>query len=604
MKPTARFALLFVVFAFVSSVRAGNDQWVEVRSKNFTVITDAGEKRGGEVLLRFEQMRSGFSAIFQKLTVNNPVPLEIVAYRNTKGLRAVSPMWKGKPVELAGLFQHGEDRNFIALDLSAENGWATVFHEYAHLLMNTNLPPTPLWFDEGYADYFSTLKVDGKEMQFGTTPMGHAQLLSENSWMKSAELFAVQHDSKDYNEGNRRHVFYAQSWLTVHYIMSKQKSKELSEFLAMTQQMNVPVAQAFQKSFGMTLEQFDRTLHDYFHGQGLYYRLPTPQDIDKGPYQSRTLSSVEKDAAIADFKFHSSDHNEEGIAEFKKVLEQDPNSEVANRGLGYACLRKGDFEEAAGYLKRASASGSRDPRVHFFNAMVLSRSMSGGMVRIDATEADGVKAELLKAIELDPNYADAYNMLAITESVQGNHKNAVQYASKAVALNPRNEFYQMNLANYYLGAKEWDKATELLKALKNSSNSMVAMNAEQNLEQIENMKKWGSSGDSGMVLRPVERTGVPDSDRVEVVEPVKTLPARPAAFLKGTLVRVDCSIAPAAMLQVKSGTKTWNFRTQDRSKLVLIGVDEFSCEWKNKRVAVNYRELGDGAGDLISLEIQ
>jgi hypothetical protein len=58
------------------------------------------------------------------------------------------------------------------------------------------------------------------------------------------------------------------------------------------------------------------------------------------------------------------------------------------------------------------------------------------------------------------------------------------------------------------------------------------------------------------------------------------------------------------MLEVKSGTKIWHFRAEDRSKLVLIGADGFSCGWKNKPVAVNFREIGPQAGDLISLELQ
>lgn len=37
---------------------AGDPQWVEVRSPNFSVITDAGGKRGRDVALHFEQMVS------------------------------------------------------------------------------------------------------------------------------------------------------------------------------------------------------------------------------------------------------------------------------------------------------------------------------------------------------------------------------------------------------------------------------------------------------------------------------------------------------------------------------------------------------------------
>ena len=603
MKPAIlrRVILFFLVLVLATAGEAGNDQWVEVRSKNFNVITDAGEKRGGEVLLRFEQMRAAFSVLFNKLKVSSPVPLQIVAFRNSKELKQVSPMWKGKPVELAGLFQHGEDRDFIALDLSAENGWVVVFHEYAHLLMNTNLPPRPLWLDEGYADYFSTLKVTGKEMEFGTTPESHAQLLANSPWMKSAALFSVKHDSKDYNEGNRRSVFYAQSWLTVHYMFSKHKLNELTKFLDLSENQHIPIPDAFKQAFGMTLDQFDRELYNYFHGQGLYYKAPAPQDIDKGPYQSRVLTSAERDATIADFKFHSPDHNAEGIAEFQKVLQEDSNNEVANRGLAYSCLRKGEFQQAGEYLKRASASGSRDPRIHFFNAMVLSRSMSGGMIHIDPEQADGVREELLKAVELDPNYADAYNLLAVTESVKGDNKDAIQHASRAVELNPRNEFYRMNLAGFYMRGEQWDQATSVLNVLKNSSNAMVVNFAEQSLLQLENMKKWKAQGNQVVVIN---RGETEPSDGVEVVERVKEPPSSPPQFLKGTLVSVDCSVEPGAVLLVKAATAVWHFRTEDHTKLVLIGAEQFSCGWKNKRVAVNFRKLGADAGDLISLELQ
>jgi len=95
-------------------------QWVAIQSPHFAVVTDAGEKRGREVAMRFEQMRSVFSSLMSKANVNIPIPLQIVAFRNTKELRQVSPIWKGKPIEVAGLFQGGEDRSFIMLDMSVE----------------------------------------------------------------------------------------------------------------------------------------------------------------------------------------------------------------------------------------------------------------------------------------------------------------------------------------------------------------------------------------------------------------------------------------------------------------------------------------------------
>jgi hypothetical protein len=84
----------------------------------------------------------------------------------------------------------------------------------------------------------------------------------------------------------------------------------------------------------------------------------------------------------------------------------------------------------------------------------------------------------------------------------------------------------------------------------------------------------------------------------------KVLPSQPASFLKGRLVAIDCNSEPQAILEIESANKTYHLRAKDRTKLPVIGADQFSCEWKGMAVAVNYWEVGEAAGTLISLEIQ
>src|ERR1700736_363200 len=105
--------ILSVLFTFLTFVRcefcdrqvvlAGEPQWIEVHSPNFSVVTDAGEKRGREVAMRFEQMRAVYGVLITKAKVNLPIPLQIVAFRNTKEMRQVAPLFKGKTTEVAGL---------------------------------------------------------------------------------------------------------------------------------------------------------------------------------------------------------------------------------------------------------------------------------------------------------------------------------------------------------------------------------------------------------------------------------------------------------------------------------------------------------------------
>jgi hypothetical protein len=46
---------LFGTFRNLPSAFASEPQWMEIRSPHFSVVTEAGEKRGREVAMRFER---------------------------------------------------------------------------------------------------------------------------------------------------------------------------------------------------------------------------------------------------------------------------------------------------------------------------------------------------------------------------------------------------------------------------------------------------------------------------------------------------------------------------------------------------------------------
>src|SRR5260370_21447982 len=117
-----------------------------------------------------EEMRAVFGALMVKANVNIPIPLQIVAFRNTKELRQIAPLWHGKPIQLAGLFQTGEDRSFIMLDMSVENPWTAVFPEYAPRLMNGILTaPMDSWFAAGFCRYLSRIAGYSHEARIAKT---------------------------------------------------------------------------------------------------------------------------------------------------------------------------------------------------------------------------------------------------------------------------------------------------------------------------------------------------------------------------------------------------------------------------------------------------
>jgi Flp pilus assembly protein TadD len=613
-----RRSLLPVVLLFSSLSTFAEQQWIEVRSPHFSVATDGGEKRAQQVALRFEQMRMAFGALFQKVTVNT-APLEIIAFRNNKELRQFSPLYGGKPIELAGFFLgnggHGgpgasEDSQYIALDLSAEDNWGTVFHEYAHLLINTNFPPSPVWFDEGFAEYCASLKVDKKEIALGLIKPELSELLAQSQWLKLIDLFSVEHDSKIYNRDDRRSVFYAQSWLTVHFLMSKNMMRQFDAYARLVRDGRVPVAEAIRRGFGMEPEALDKAVQSYYRGnQAMSFHMATPPGGDNVTFTSHLLDDLAVKTVLADLDYHARDYRQRGIAELQEILSKQPDNVVANRNLGFEALQHQDFDKAREMFTRAAAQDVKDPRVHYLLAMMLSRN--------DADDnLEAIKKELKAAIALDPSYADAYNLLGITLSTAGETAEAVEALKHAIALRPRDSYYSGNLVSVYMRAQDFDNALPLLEELQKSSEPAIAAMAAQQLQQVQAYKTALKQREGYMhqvepAAEPPSAREVSDADLKHTgpapVEPPKTAApghVEPVLFMKGILVSVDCSSAPAATLTISSAGKKWKMLAPQAKKLIVMGADELSCSWTNRKVSMNYRKSGENQGTLVSLELE
>src|SRR5580700_10745093 len=270
-----------VVFLSLASRAAEQLPWLEVHSTHFTVITDAGEKKGKEVALRFEQMRAVFATLLMKERLNEPLPLTILAFKNDKDYYQSAPLRQGQPIRVPGFFLPGEDQNFIVLNLLQEESWRAVAHDFAHLLLNYNYPEVQGWFDEGMAEYFGSIRVDDKKYEIGGDPELRSATTSANpsksltellggqnggqSWLALPDLLTTKPDNATYTESTHHTLFYAQSWMTMHYLLHDKKLPQTGTYFDLVENQHVPVEQAIQKAYGMSPEQFDQEVKDYFH---------------------------------------------------------------------------------------------------------------------------------------------------------------------------------------------------------------------------------------------------------------------------------------------------------------------------------------------------
>jgi tetratricopeptide (TPR) repeat protein len=659
--------LLLCGLAFVSaSAHAAEPQWIRVSSDHFSVLTDAGEKRGREVIVRFEQMRAVFAQLLMKTRLHMPEPLEIIALKTDKEFAQNAPNRQEQAITEAGFFIPGEDRNYIVLNLFEDESWQAVRHEFAHLLLNYNYPPTPGWFDEGFAEYFSSLRLDNKQLQIGgdpelisgwkqdmlgnqrevrNPPKSFIDLLNAPVWLAMPDLFTMKHNTSSYQEGPHHTLFYAQSWIVMHYLLNKNKLPETGAYFDLVQNQKLPVEQAIQQAYGMTTAQFEQAVKEYFHSLaplflaqdaanlpgttnlgGQMYQFPSPVVADDVGSSIRQVPEAEAQASLAEMALRMPDHREQALKELNVIVSQPKtDNAIAHCALAWAHMERKEFSQAAEELDKATELDAHDPWVRYYSALVkYHAAQSGGQ----AFQGLGNMMQDLRAVlDWDPEFAEAYSMLAMARVEGGGINSAMESMREAIQLSPRNENYLLEMAQIYMAGKQWDAATTLLGRLKSSQNPQIAREARKNLEDLPTLKKYGllpqqpvaapqtagttsAASPAPHAPPPGEQKQNPQNNNEASADHPEQPPAQPPTdkrrvqFLKGKLLTVDCAPSPAAVLTVTSGTRTVKLWTEDYKSLLLIGADEFSCGWKNRPVAVNYKAGGKADGDLVSLEVQ
>lgn len=683
--PRARYIPFYLALMLVllrADTRAANQPpWQQFKSSHFTVITDGGEKKGREVAFRFEQMRSVFATLLGKDRLNQSVPLNILALKDDKLYYQVAPLRNGQPVDAPGFLLPGGDQDFIVLNLAGEEPWRAVAHDFAVMLLTYNYPPAQGWFDEGLAEYFSSIRMDDKQVQIGGDPelnpsvtrdllanqqnanpaKSLTELLGVQTWMALPDLFSMKHDASARNEGTHHTLYYAESWIVMHYLLHEKKLPDTGAYFDLVLNQHVPVEDAIQKAYGMSSAQLEQAVKDYFHAQSKLleavdaarktnsgpdpspeqtYSFPSPIGPGDSAIYLEPVSEPEVRALYAEIQIRIPERREMGLktlnalaetptsadqkAEQKHQVkrmgedpEQLPNNAIglpiAHRILAWDHIQRGEFQEAFAELGDAAALNPRDMWIRYYISIAKYR-----MAEAKHAEMMGLAnmmIDLKSVLEWYPEMAGAYDLLAVARNTGGGPSAAMQSERAAIGLSPRNQTYVYHLAEIYVASKKWEAANALLDRLKSSSDPKIAAQARELVEQAGTERKYGIPVAAGGPAQPKYAPQKSPFDVLEEDEAKREAEAnktqsdvpedkRSTKFVKGQLVSIDCSKSPAAVLTVNSGSGLLKLRADDYRSILLIGADDFSCDWRNRQVTVNYKPGAGTNGDLVSLEMR
>jgi tetratricopeptide (TPR) repeat protein len=479
-----RGVLIFVfllVYLYVLRSAAAEKSWFEIRSAHLSLVTDAGEKRGIEIVRGCERMRAVFARLMDRASTHDPAPLLIFALHNENELDGLGDVLASRSRH-SGLFLPGVDQAFILIDASGDP-WHAAFHEYAHELLNANTSSrVQTWFDEGFAEYFSTFESNTQRVELGRVPVAQLQFLRANGkLMRLADLMRVNLNSQTYTQnGPRQELFYAESWLLVHYLFDHQLIGRAEPFFSLMASATTLDA-AIQKSFGMSTQKLEDELLAYAKGEKFRYfsLLFNRDDVDMHA-DAQPISQVTVAALKLDLRWHSKpDHSKSDAqayaAEYQSLLGREPQNVIALRGAGLAQLAMSNLESSFHYLRRALELKPGDPSSHYSLSLLLAAAEAAGVSEPDFATLEG---EAEACIHLDPSFADAYRIAAFRWLRQGAFDRAEDAMRLAVALSPRTDTYKLQLADLELKKREYAPALALLQELRNSHNPEIASQAE------------------------------------------------------------------------------------------------------------------------------
>ena len=78
------------------------------------------------------------------------------------------------------------------------------------------------------------------------------------------DLFTMKHDGSGQREGTHNTLYYAQSWMVVHYLVNKNKMPETGTYFYLVLNQKVPVEKAMVQAFDMSPEEMEEAVKTYF----------------------------------------------------------------------------------------------------------------------------------------------------------------------------------------------------------------------------------------------------------------------------------------------------------------------------------------------------
>ncbi len=416
--------LLFILLVTLAgTVVEAKPRWFRMQTEHCEIYSCSSERETIKIAERLEQFRWGALQITQMRPAYEP-PIVMVVFDSESQMRPYAPLYQGKPKEVSGVFSSNpyEATIMVYANTDLDFTMRTVAHEYVHFLVKSRKLVLPTWLNEGLAELFETLQTDNDKVVFGQAAEDQLRCLRRERLLPLQQLFAIGHNSKEYNEGDQRHLFYAQSWLLVHYWMCGAEQDKVQKFRNFTNSLVSPelgTEEAFAKAFGMDFAAMETELEGYLrHGR---YVMPTLRgklpDV-RSTLKAQPIGDAERDLVLWSLKW-TMQQAEVADAQLRLLADQLPSNPRPYEWLAMIASSRNETAAARDYLQKAYDRGSRKTWVLYALAKEVDQQLrTGGRLdfRMPEKQSAQMRSWLDQALAQDPHFTPALEILAMVEA--------------------------------------------------------------------------------------------------------------------------------------------------------------------------------------------
>jgi hypothetical protein len=205
-----------------AGIAALGEKWRWVTSELFEVLTNGPERRAREVIEELAAYRAAIRQMMGGESADPPQPIRILQFDRVWDFAPYQTLdAAGRPETFDGYFLSRGDLHYFALsNESGDQVPRTVLTGYAHVLISRQVGSLPPWLRTGLANYLSAYRYVARERraEIGRPIPENMQYLNATSHYPLERVLRMDFDSEEFARDVPRSIFFAKSWLLVHYL--------------------------------------------------------------------------------------------------------------------------------------------------------------------------------------------------------------------------------------------------------------------------------------------------------------------------------------------------------------------------------------------------